>query len=348
MKKLNLTTISVLIISFFAYFTANSQENILPETGKVGIGTLNPSAKLDVNGKVHIDSMLLVKDSILIQKNARIQKNLKVEGDTKFEQDAEVQKELTVNGNTILKGDLMVDQSVFLNTLQQVNGLANSKIVVYDAIEKKLNGLDPAFFVDEVYKIPCLIQDGDVLNPTWNNGTNKIFSECPHVNVGIATTVPRVSLDVLGTTYSQKLFLGNLTPTNSNVLFHAKANLNQNQDRDLFILENNSRKIFQINNNGLVQAREIKVNLQNWPDYVFEKEYKLMPLQDVEKFILENKHLPNVPNTKTIESEGMNLGEMNKILMEKIEELTLHLIEQEKKMIDFESELNKIKQINKK
>jgi hypothetical protein len=348
MKKLNLTTISVLIISFFAYFTANSQENILPETGKVGIGTLNPSAKLDVNGKVHIDSMLLVKDSILIQKNARIQKNLKVEGDTKFEQDAEVQKELTVNGNTILKGDLMVDQSVFLNTLQQVNGLANSKIVVYDAIEKKLNGLDPAFFVDEVYKIPCLIQDGDVLNPTWNNGTNKIFTECPQVFVGIATTTPRVSLDVLGTTYSQKLFLGSITPTNSNVLFHAKANLNQNQDRDLFILENNSRKIFQINNNGLVQAREIKVNLQNWPDYVFEKEYKLMPLQDVEKFITENKHLPNVPNAKTIESEGMNLGEMNKILMEKIEELTLHLIEQEKKMIDFESELNKIKQINKK
>ena len=69
MKKLSLS----LFIAFILGICSNSifaQENTLPETGNVGIGTMNPSATLDVNGNVHIDSMLMVKDSILIHKRS--------------------------------------------------------------------------------------------------------------------------------------------------------------------------------------------------------------------------------------------------------------------------------------
>lgn len=64
-----------------------------------------------------------------------------------------------------------------------------------------------------------------------------------------------------------------------------------------------------------------------WPDYVFGDEYKLWPLADVKKFIEENKHLPNIPSAKEIEKNGVQLGDMSKRLMEKVEELTLYILQ---------------------
>lgn len=69
-----------------------------------------------------------------------------------------------------------------------------------------------------------------------------------------------------------------------------------------------------------------------WADYVFRPEYKLKPLSEVEKYIRENGHLPNVPSEKTIVEEGLPLAEITKIQQEKIEELTLYLIDLEKKI----------------
>lgn len=70
-----------------------------------------------------------------------------------------------------------------------------------------------------------------------------------------------------------------------------------------------------------------------WPDYVFEKDYNLLTLKEVEKHIKEKKHLPNVPSAKEVEEKGsFSLGEMNKKLLEKVEELTLYLIDQNKKL----------------
>ncbi|HRO76463.1 MAG TPA: hypothetical protein PLP27_09980, partial [Crocinitomicaceae bacterium] len=89
-------------------------------------------------------------------------------------------------------------------------------------------------------------------------------------------------------------------------------------------------KLLQLDNNGVLSAREVKVDLTAWPDYVFKKDYELMPLKQVDDFIQTNGHLPNVPKAETIETEGLNLGEMNKLLMQKVEELTLYLIEQQK------------------
>jgi hypothetical protein len=93
---------------------------------------------------------------------------------------------------------------------------------------------------------------------------------------------------------------------------------------------NPKMKLLQLNNNGQLFAREVIVDLDNWPDYVFEKDYELQPLNEVEQYINEHKHLPNIPSAKEVETDGLNLGEMNKLLLQKVEELTLHLIEQQK------------------
>lgn len=82
--------------------------------------------------------------------------------------------------------------------------------------------------------------------------------------------------------------------------------------------------------NGKIRAHEIKVETANWPDYVFKSDYNLPSLAEIEKFINKNGHLPDVPKAADAEADGISLGEMNKILLKKIEELTLHVIELDK------------------
>ncbi len=84
--------------------------------------------------------------------------------------------------------------------------------------------------------------------------------------------------------------------------------------------------------NGTIHSKEVKVDLVGWPDYVFVDDYKLPSLKEVETHIKENGHLKNIPSAKEVEKNGIMLGEMNKKLLEKIEELTLYTIQQEKEI----------------
>jgi len=83
--------------------------------------------------------------------------------------------------------------------------------------------------------------------------------------------------------------------------------------------------------NGTIHSKEVKVDMDGWSDFVFKKEYKLPTLEEVEKHILEKGHLENIPSEEEVLKNGINLGEMNSKLLQKIEELTLYLIDQEKK-----------------
>ncbi|MCK9424098.1 MAG: hypothetical protein M0Q38_16050 [Bacteroidales bacterium] len=82
--------------------------------------------------------------------------------------------------------------------------------------------------------------------------------------------------------------------------------------------------------NGKINATEIEVSLTAWPDHVFKSGFELMPLQDVENYISLNKHLPGVPSETDVIQKGNNLGEMDAILLQKIEELTLYMIDLKK------------------
>ena len=86
---------------------------------------------------------------------------------------------------------------------------------------------------------------------------------------------------------------------------------------------------------GGILTEEVRVNLQSgWADYVFAYDYKLRPLAEVEKYIAENGHLPNVPSAKQVKKEGIELGDMARIQQEKIEELTLYAIAQDKQITE--------------
>ena len=83
--------------------------------------------------------------------------------------------------------------------------------------------------------------------------------------------------------------------------------------------------------NGNIRTQEIKVEASPWPDHVFEDHYLLPSLKQTEDYIKTNKHLPGIPPARQVAEEGISLGKMNAKLLEKIEELTLHVIELEKK-----------------
>jgi hypothetical protein len=86
-------------------------------------------------------------------------------------------------------------------------------------------------------------------------------------------------------------------------------------------------------------TEKVRVKLQGeWADYVFDEDYDLMSLSEVESFIKENKHLPDVPSAKEVKKDGLDVAEMNATLLKKVEELTLHIIELEKKVNELQNE----------
>jgi hypothetical protein len=94
--------------------------------------------------------------------------------------------------------------------------------------------------------------------------------------------------------------------------------------------------------NGTIHSKEVKVDLLDWPDYVFKKDYKLPTLEDVEKHINEKGHLENIPSEEEALKNGINLGEMNAKLLQKIEELTLYMIEMKKDNVQMKNRLIKL------
>ncbi|WP_316810318.1 hypothetical protein [Pedobacter heparinus] len=84
--------------------------------------------------------------------------------------------------------------------------------------------------------------------------------------------------------------------------------------------------------NGKIRAQEIKVEAFPWPDYVFTKDYQLPTLQQTEQHIKEKGHLPGIPSAVEVKTNGIDLGEMNAKLLQKIEELTLYLLKQDKRI----------------
>jgi hypothetical protein len=96
--------------------------------------------------------------------------------------------------------------------------------------------------------------------------------------------------------------------------------------------------------NGILTER-VKVAIKtsaNWSDYVFDKNYPLMPLAKLEKYIEQNKHLPGIPSATEAVKEGIDLAEMNAKLLAKIEELTLHMIAQDKRNAEQEMRISSI------
>jgi hypothetical protein len=107
-----------------------------------------------------------------------------------------------------------------------------------------------------------------------------------------------------------------------------------NNAKSYFLVEDeNGGDKFKVASNGITYAKELKITADyNFPDYVFDKDYKLKSLTEVETFIKKNGHLPNIPSAAEVDENGVGVGELQIKLLEKVEELTLYLLEQQKEI----------------
>lgn len=95
---------------------------------------------------------------------------------------------------------------------------------------------------------------------------------------------------------------------------------------------------------GTIAARKVKVTQETWADYVFRAGYKLPSIDETEAFIHANKHLPGIPSEKEVVKDGIDVGEMNKLLLQKIEEQMLYIIEMNKEVKELKKEVKKLKE----
>jgi hypothetical protein len=165
-------------------------------------------------------------------------------------------------------------------------------------------------------------------------------------NVGIGTTSPVCKLDVAGdANFSRgqgtQLFIQ--TPDTDVRLYTV--------GKPLLIPEGNVgigtfTPTQKLSVNGTVLAKKVKISQTpaDWPDYVFDSSYQLTPLYQVEKYIQQNKHLPDVPSAAAVKKDGVDLGDNQAVLLKKIEELTLYIIEQHKELKSLAQEVKALKE----
>lgn len=202
---------------------------------------------------------------------------------------------------------------------------------------------------------------GDLIFQTA--GSEKVRIKRSNGYLGVGTTSPSSLLDVYNSNGTRTKINSNdqsaisFWPNNGNSIFHISHGLNN----DIHIshgVNPGDAKIMTIKNSGFVgigttvpdekltvkgkiHTQEIIVDLQGAiaPDYVFEKDYDLKSLEEIESYIIENKHLPEIPSAKKMKEEGIYLKKMNLLLLKKIEELTLYTLDQEKRLKVLESKL---------
>lgn len=350
---------------------------IITEEGRVGIGTDNPAFDLhtvgnthttgDFYGRIHFDANAGTNDA----PNTYID-----------EAYFELKNRAILTGGSLLPAAAGVQGGV-LSLAPGGSSLDHQLYFGEDGIwTRRQNGGALNWTGADWYKVLT----GENIHGTENQlakftgpnalGDSRLFDN--GMRVGIGNSAPATDLDITGATrISGNLGVGTLPSGTFRLDVSGTSQLNGNTNvtgnlgigtpASGFRLDVNGESNFsgrvkigasffptstayELAVGGGIIAEEVRVQLQPWADYVFDENYELQPLSEVERYIQKNKHLPGVASAQEVAEKGLNLGEMQKAQMEKIEEIYLYviqqqkLIEQQQKTIErLESEINNLK-----
>lgn len=303
------------------FLTAGTNRMKINDSGNVGIGTIDPLYKLDIRGESYSQGHTIQAYSPTLTLKRNTTTGGYVQGIQTQQQDG-TNNWFFGNHSTsdfrISKGDFSAPKLIVTDTGNVGVGIVNpsTKLEVYNtagqghltllgnddssqelsriSLDYKIQGVDHVIGrISSFYQTQTNNGSGGLrFFSRYQGSLNEAMRVDSNGNIGIGTTSPTAKLEVVG-----------------------KSSFTDNM------------KV-----NAKIEAKEIKVTLTPTADFVFEEDYNLPKLEDVEKHIKEKKHLPEIASAKQMEKEGVNVGEFQIKLLQKIEELTLYTIEQNKKI----------------
>lgn len=322
------TTIIYFTFLLLSTLTANSQittstggaGNILPNSpntnSNVGIGINNPTAKLEVNGDIKSKVGIFTNS----QANGSVFTNWQDRND----------KSLVLTAGALVgTGPGYINTRVF-QFYDFPKSNIDAKALLYFALADRNDNNRFVFFGETDGKAMLTLNDKAQTEyfAVSEDGTGKVFQQMAKPDSklsigGYSDYVPGLP---------HKLVVQNGSALiEGNILTNESIGIGTSNFTD-------GAETYKLSVKGKIRAQEVKV-YNTWADYVFSPDYTLPSLTEVESYIAENGHLKNVPSAKQITDHGLELGEMTKIQQEKIEELTLYLIQQNKEIEELKEQV---------
>jgi hypothetical protein len=309
--------------------TVQTNYFVVKETGKIGIKTNDPTSAFDINGDLRIRQG--ASENYVLTSNS--------DGTGQWKE-----MKLALNGNTLSL--VNHNTEIDLGVLKQTLSISNQQLVLSN----------------DGNSIPL-----NIIN-YWSKYGNKLY----YTNtVGIGTTDPDQGskLHIVGN--EKAIFLqpninsdnGNgysdisfYNPVQNQTSWTIRSHVNdQDKGNALMFWSRTGAPLivvgtgvkvgigtpnpqYMLDVRGNAHFFEVRVRTESWSDFVFDDNYQLPDLQQLELFVKTNRHLPDVPSEAEVIENGVDLGEMNKVLLQKVEELTLIIIEQDKRLRKLEEE----------
>ncbi len=309
------------ITNFGRFNVASNKLFVNNGNGHVGIGTANPSALLEIksgkdkNSELHLNTTTKDKVSVL-----RFQDEGKSSWGFLSNYPNEGKFNLYNYKNANKKYALTIDKESNVGI-----GITtpSAQLVVGSNFGASISGTTGG---NAIFGSNIAVQQG-------GNNHDKIYTPYTHNN--------KYGYAGIRASWGKLLFYTNKENTVANQIVTPEPKMFINDTGDVAIGTSDT-KGFKLGVNGKIAATEVKVaTYSNWPDFVFKKEYKLPTLTEVENHIKEKGHLQNISSAKEVEKNGFFLGEMDAKLLQKIEELTLYTIQQEKELQSQKTQIRK-------
>lgn len=332
-----------------ALWSYGSGGKIYYNGGKVGIGTTTPNFMLDVDGDVRITQNLYLQGGLVISEKIETPKQMKaraivadsiimdstkaIYGITNFKDDVKLQSKLSVNGNTKINGIVNISSLSSGTPLQMVlvDNFGNLKLMGPSTpgcvgTLPWMTGGNTIGTIAESYMGTCNSMPLII-------GTNTI--ERMRVTsggyIGIGSVNPLLPFHVeVPSAFMSGVGIGTTSiPIGTPFYVQVPSAFMSSVGIGTTYIPSG----YKLSVEGKIICEEVSVKLRaSWPDYVFEENYKLTSLEELEKYIKLNKHLPEISSAEEIEKNGINTSEMITKLLKNQEELILYIIEQNKKI----------------